>query len=378
MEKGQPCVSVLVPVYNVEGYLNECLDSLSRQTLKEIEIIAVDDGSSDASLDILNDYAFRDDRFKIVSQVNKGYGAAMNVALELATGKYVGIVEPDDYVSDEMYANLYQAAEQNKCDIVKSNRYDCRGEKMCFVELNRLDECGRIIRPIDEPFVFRKSPSTWTGIYRKAFLDECGIRYNETPGASYQDTGFAFKALVMSHSLFLLHDGYYHYRRDNDDSSSNSTKKVFAIREEYRLLREDLEKRGLWAEVSPLYAMYMLQSYEWSYSRVDWLYKFAFLIAFRDDFVELRSEGVLQEHLLGESRWAKLNFILEDPEQYFEQERSKCIYYQRIIQLTAQRDDALSMVDALRKSNSYRIGRLITFIPRKIKKLIKKARSKAR
>ena len=120
---GNPCVSILVPVYNMERYLEKCFDALTRQTLDDIEIIAVDDGSTDASPRILARYAENDWRVKIITKPNSGYGASMNRGLDEARGDYIGIVEPDDYPDRVMFEKLYKAAEKHKCDLVKCNYY---------------------------------------------------------------------------------------------------------------------------------------------------------------------------------------------------------------------------------------------------------------
>ena len=101
-----PKVSIIVPTYNVEQYLREAMDSIINQTLKDIEIICIDDGSTDNSGKILDEYASKDSRVKVIHKKNGGYGKAMNVGLDNATGEYVGIVEPDDYIEPDMYENF--------------------------------------------------------------------------------------------------------------------------------------------------------------------------------------------------------------------------------------------------------------------------------
>ena len=105
-----PKVSIILPIYNVREYLAEALDSVINQTLRDLEIICVDDGSTDGSLDIIREYAAKDPRIVVITGPNGGYGKAMNKGLDRATGDYVGIVEPDDYVIPEMYEELYQTA----------------------------------------------------------------------------------------------------------------------------------------------------------------------------------------------------------------------------------------------------------------------------
>ena len=116
-------VSVIVPVYNVERYIAKCLDSILAQTLEDIEIICIDDGSTDNSGMILDQYASKDERVRVRHKKNSGYGAAMNVGIAMAEGEYVGIVESDDRIADDMYETLYKAARDNKLDMVKSDAY---------------------------------------------------------------------------------------------------------------------------------------------------------------------------------------------------------------------------------------------------------------
>ena len=116
-------LSILIPVYNVSPYLRQCLDSLVGQSLKEIEFICVNDGSTDDSLSILKEYAAKDSRFVIIDKENGGYGKAMNVATSHAQGEYIGIVEPDDFVELNMFEVLYNKAKDYDLDFLKSDFY---------------------------------------------------------------------------------------------------------------------------------------------------------------------------------------------------------------------------------------------------------------
>ena len=115
-----PKVSIIIPTYNVEAYLKECMDSVTRQTLKDIEIICINDGSTDGSLEILKEYADKDPRIVLVDKENEGYGVGMNIGLDKASGEYIGIVEPDDFVPLNMYEDLYNTAKENDLDFVKA------------------------------------------------------------------------------------------------------------------------------------------------------------------------------------------------------------------------------------------------------------------
>ncbi len=119
-----PKISVIVPIYGVEKYLRECLDSILNQTLFYMEIILIDDGSKDDCPKIIDEYAKKDNRIIVIHKENGGYGSAMNVGLNQATGEYIGIVEPDDYIDQKMYEDLYKIAKEYNSDIVKSCFYD--------------------------------------------------------------------------------------------------------------------------------------------------------------------------------------------------------------------------------------------------------------
>jgi glycosyltransferase involved in cell wall biosynthesis len=110
-----PKVSIIVPIYNVEKYLRECLDSIVKQTLKDIEIVCVNDGSTDSSLDIIKEYAEKDERVKYIDKPNSGYGISMNQGLDKAQGEYIGIVESDDFIKPEMFEELYNLALVGYC-----------------------------------------------------------------------------------------------------------------------------------------------------------------------------------------------------------------------------------------------------------------------
>ena len=116
-----PAISVIVPIYNVEPYLSQCLDSIISQTLADIEIICVNDGSTDNSLQILQKYAAQDNRIKIINQPNQGLSAARNSGIDVATGEFIGFVDSDDYIAPDFYETLYTVAKKYKANIAASN-----------------------------------------------------------------------------------------------------------------------------------------------------------------------------------------------------------------------------------------------------------------
>ena len=196
----EPKVSIIVPVYNTERYLAECLDSILAQTLSEIEVICVDDGSTDSSPQILDEYAKKDERVHVIHKKNQGYGHSINVGMDSSTGKYIGIVESDDSVLKNMYECLYASAEDNALDLVKTDCYFCWDSIGYRIprHFDHLDQdYNRVIDSSERDLYFRFFMNTWSGIYRRSFLLENNIRHHESPGASFQDNGFWMQTMSM-------------------------------------------------------------------------------------------------------------------------------------------------------------------------------------
>lgn len=242
-----PKISIIVPVYNVEEYLQQCLDSIVSQSLKDIEIICVDDGSTDNSAKILDEIGAKDSRIKVVHKENAGYGAAMNVGLDMAIGEYVGIVESDDYVLPQMYETLYNAAVENDLDMVKSDAYYWI-EKENFlsrIHTKLLDSYyDRVLDNLDRNYFFEFYMNIWTGIYKKSFLDKNMIRFHESPGASYQDNGYWMLTCIYANRAMWINKAFYYYRQDNPTASVRDQGKVMAMTDEYEYLENILKKRG--------------------------------------------------------------------------------------------------------------------------------------
>ena len=219
-----PAVSVLVPVYNVSKYLNQCMDSIVKQTLKNIEIICVNDGSTDESLQILQSYAAKDSRVKIIDKKNTGYGNSMNIAMDNATGEYIGIIESDDFAEPDMFEKLYGEATKDDLDVVRCNFYYYSAEDGKNVKSDlRWVKHNEVYAPSDEWGVFYQQPSVWANIYKNSFLKNNGIRFLETPGASYQDTAFTFKVYSLAKKFKIIPDALHHYRVDRKSTRLNSS-----------------------------------------------------------------------------------------------------------------------------------------------------------
>lgn len=223
-----PLISVIVPVYNVESFLEQCLDSIANQSLTNIEIICVDDGSTDSSAEIIDRFAHQDRRFIAIHKENSGYGKGINTGLEHARGDYVSIVESDDYIDPTMLEKLMDAAKRHGMpDVVKASYWRvCNADtpdqklipafyyhKMQYVDTEfTLDE--------DSELLFHH-PSIWTAIYKRTFLREKAIRMKEVPGAGWVDNPFLIETLAQAQSIVYIDELVYYYREFNVGSSSN-------------------------------------------------------------------------------------------------------------------------------------------------------------
>lgn len=239
-------VSIIVPVYNTGQYVAACINSILSQTLDEIEVICIDDGSTDQSPAILDDYAKRDDRLRVIHEENCGYGHSVNVGIDVALGEYIGIVESDDCILPDMYETLYSAAKNNDLDLVKSDvifwwetlQYTCEYHRE---DLN--EYYGKVLDSSSRKLFFGFFMNTWTGIYNKNFLNKHNIRHNESPGAAYQDNGFWIQTLSFCQRAMWLKEAFYLYRQDNPFASIKNKNNVMAMVNEYDYVSKILEER---------------------------------------------------------------------------------------------------------------------------------------
>lgn len=224
-------VSVIIPVYNAERYLPFCIESLKEQTLQDCEFIFVDDGSTDGSRSIIEDYQKKDNRIVFVHQQNKGVSAARNAGLTHAKGSYIGFVDADDTVSVAFYEQLYSKALLFGSDVVVSNFTTQLGDKLilskAFFETDVLyDEV--FIKHTLIPFCIRQDDFNpiWNKLYKKDIILKNSIRF--TVGISHgEDALFNLKVLSkIKRIIFIDYSGYY-YREVPDSATRNCISKDF-------------------------------------------------------------------------------------------------------------------------------------------------------
>ncbi|CUM89114.1 glycosyltransferase family 2 protein [Turicibacter sanguinis] len=214
-------VSVIVPVYNGEEYIRKCLNSLVNQTLDSLEIIVIDDGSKDNTKTILDEFIYQyPEIIKVYSVSNGGQGRARNYGVQFATGKYIGFVDSDDYVSPTMYETLYQKAISGDYDLVISSYY-------------RVDEQERILfseMKESKPNKLDINTSPWNKLYKKSIWNEYNIKFSE--GLWYEDLEAVIPFLFISNKIgWITEELYYYVQRPNSSINlyDNRVEDIFSV-----------------------------------------------------------------------------------------------------------------------------------------------------
>lgn len=323
-----PKVSIVLPIYNVEMYLRQCLDSVIHQTLKDIEIICVNDGSTDHSLDIIKEYAAKDQRIKIIDKPNSGYGTSMNRGIDMATGEYLGIVEPDDFVRLSMFEDLSKIADETGADIVKADFYRFVGEgdsmEKVYIKLDPTEMLyGRILDPRKVQPVFKCVMNTWSGIYRMDFLNKYKIRHNETPGASFQDNGFWLKGFFLSHKIYFVNQPYYMNRRDNPNSSVHNRAKVYCANDEYAYIKKFMIENNLFDTFKKVFYMKLWHNCRFTYGRIAEEFKLEYLQRVHDDLGDAALSTICDREFFSDNECRQICEILTDYVGYYDKLHGK-------------------------------------------------------
>ena len=207
-------VSIIVPAYNVESYISRCLDSLIKQTLKDLEIIVIDDGSMDRTLEVIKAYKKLDSRIKVIEQTNRKQGAARNRGLEIAKGEFIGFVDSDDWVDFDYFEKMYNAAVKHNVNIAAANATrDYKNKTKIHLKLEQEKAyygANNIVKAIKNNLVVHSK------IFRFDLIKD--LRFPE--GVFYEDAPYAIRAIHISDSLVTVPDTTYHYF-----SNQNSTMK---------------------------------------------------------------------------------------------------------------------------------------------------------
>lgn len=312
-------VSVIIPVYNAEKYLEQCVGSVMNQTLKDIEIICVDDGSPDNSLEVLKKLQSQDDRVKIISQPNGGAGAARNNGLRNATGEYLSFLDADDFFEPDMLEEAVAAADKYKADFVVFNSDQYHMDKEKFVEVPWVLRTADI--PPYMPFSYRQLTDNvfktfvgwaWDKLYRRSFVMEHDIWYQEQ--RTTNDMLFVFTALVTAKRIAIVNKVLAHQRRGGGESLSVTREKSWhCFYDALTALRQRLESEDIFWELEKDYINYALHFCLWNLNTL-----------------AEPTHQLLQDKLVNE--WFEALGIKGKPESYF-YNRGEYAQYQKLMKL---------------------------------------------
>jgi glycosyltransferase involved in cell wall biosynthesis len=261
----------------------------------------------------------KDSRFRLVDKANSGYGASMNRGLSEARAEYIAILESDDYYEPDMLEKLYRVVRAYDAQVVKANCYNFWAGPPIVNKLNRLvpsTQTGKLINPQEEHQIFLMPPSIWSAIYRRDFLVDNSISFLETPGASYQDTSFAFKVWASATRVVFIPDAVLHYRQDNQSSSVNAVDKVYFVVDEFAEMQRYLDAREERGWLLDLKVKLKFNTYLWNYGRLAEQFKLEFIRYMSKELNEDIAASKLDKSLFSSAELFTLSLILEDPDKY--------------------------------------------------------------
>lgn len=392
-----PSVSVIIPVYNTALYLRQCMDSVINQTLTDIEIICVNDGSTDASLEILREYAKADPRISIYTQPHSNAGTARNLGLRYATGEYLSFLDSDDFFEKNMLELAYKSAKRQNAEICvyRCNIYN----EDINTFLPRQDSIQEENLPDNRPFAGTEVRNlfgtfvgwTWDKLFLREYITDNQIEFQEQ--RTTNDLLFTYFALAKAEQITILQDILAHHRthvRTSLEATRNQSWDCFYYG--LRALREALKGNGLYLHFERDFINYSLRFSLWNLFTLPWpvqelLYYNLKLIW----FPELDVPEHEREFFYDENEYDLLNKIMKEPyldvcpeslkqriveqeqriaeqgQRIVEQEQHIAELNRDIVEKEKQLGDREQWLSDLQASLSYRIGRRITWLPRKLR-----------
>lgn len=328
-------VSIILPSLNVKEYIGEAIESVIAQTLDDIEILCVDAGSDDGTLDIIKNYQNRDDRIRLIESTKKSYGHQLNIAINQAKGKYIAVVETDDFIDAHMCEELYVVSEKYDLDYVKADYFayftSTDGEKFFLKRKTFLTEelYGKVICPKEHTNIATDDWYLWQGIYNRDFLIRNRISLSETAGAAFQDIGFLYQVTRCAKRAMYLPQFYYNYCIDRMGSSSNAGKSLEYAYEEYSKIYELLVQEDD-KSVLALYYARLAKSFLIGYSELG-LKKIRMsdneiheiYLWFSKEIKNAISLGIISKNNMHSSLWDKLNQLILSPSHFLEDDIRK-------------------------------------------------------
>ncbi len=301
-------VSVVIPVYNVEKYLKDCLNSVTKQTLTDIEIICVNDGSTDNSLEIINEYANEDNRIKVFSQENAGHAVATNIGMSHATGEYLFLMDSDDIIEYNALELTYDKAIENDVDFVifKAINYDNSTKSYYETESYSMNEVykrvGKEVFNYDDvkDLIFTMSVTPWSKLYNRQFIVDNNILFPE--GLIFDDNIFFWEVLFNAEKICFLNEFLFIRRFYSTSSTNNGDLRFLDSIEINKLIWDTFNKHGHFDEHKEVLFNSRVSSLYTRFTKIKEEYK-------DDFFVEMKKSlmTILEDEIYFNDFMSKLN-----------------------------------------------------------------------
>lgn len=268
--------TIIIPMYNVEVYLNQCLDSIVNQSFSDFEVICINDGSTDNSLDILNSYASKDKRFRIFSQENQGQGVARNKALELAQGKYVIFVDPDDWIEHDTLDEIYWEFKTTKSDVIEFNynehndlsikKYNFAKKLRKYFNYDLNSTTYYNWQNIKNGCLSKLGFHIWSRAYSLEFIKKADAVFSPTKQG--EDHLFSNAVVLNAEKISYLDKYLYNYRRREGSAVSKISNEGFAIFQNIQDMKEYLITHNFYDTLEDEFRRYKTKVLCWHYKNI--------------------------------------------------------------------------------------------------------------
>jgi len=318
-------LTVIMPSLNVHEYIEQSINSVRKQTITDYEILCIDAGSTDGTVEIIERICERDKRVSLIHSEKKSYGYQINLGIERAKGDYIGIVETDDFIDNRMYSELLKWAKSTNADYIKSNYYEVYSEcgvmKQHEIDLDNSVSWNEVIDLTRN----REAGMTnlvhiWSGIYKTSFLRNKKVYFHESQGASFQDVSFSILIGLFADSCVFVNEPHYYYRTDNPNSSVKSDAKYHCIIDEYDFLNQRLDDIQN-SDIQYLIKKRKLIDYVWNMNRLDFDIKSVFMDCIAKELDEYENDTNIM-NCLDDSDRSRIEY-LRDFDTHKELELSK-------------------------------------------------------
>lgn len=297
-----PQISVVLPVYNVEEYLRQCLDSLANQTFEDFEVICVNDGSGDSSLSILEEYASEDERFKIISQENKGLSGARNTGMDYIKGRYLLFLDSDDWLELNALELLYNHANALNSEMVifpyrYFNQETKQYEENDFTKLNMFDSSvdNKNFNYKNIPETVFRIPHESIKLYDVKTLKKLAVKFPE--GLNYEDAYFFYKIFFKLNKVSIIRTPIYNYRIRNDSICTTGTEKSFDIFKILTSIKNFLKEDEIYESFKDEFILFTVINLKFVYLRLDERFRDRYLEKIKKNYEFFSLNQVNKNHL---------------------------------------------------------------------------------